>query len=67
MVAGARVFAGQVEALTNQRGTFILRNLPAGKLELHATLPDGRTVKSVTVELGLNPVYKNGVNLIVVE
>lgn len=66
-VAGARVFAGQVEALTNQRGTFILRNLPAGKLELYATLPDGRTVKSVTVELGLNPVYKNGVNLIVVE
>lgn len=66
-ISNARVFAGNVEALTNERGSFILRNLPAGKLELCALLPGGRRSKSISLELGPNPIYKTAVNLIVQE
>jgi SdrD B-like domain/Pilus formation protein N terminal region len=66
-IGGARVFAGAIEAQTNNRGSYILRNLPAGIMELRATLPDGRTIRGTTLELGPNPIYKGGVNLIVRE
>lgn len=67
VIGGARVFAGTIEAPTNNRGSYILRNLPAGVLELRAILPDGRTIRGTTLELGPNPVHKVGVNLIVRE
>lgn len=67
VVAGARVVGGNVEAMTNEHGSFILRNLPAGKLTLRTILSDGRTAKGVSLELGPNPIYKNGLNLLIVE
>jgi hypothetical protein len=66
-VSGARVTCGQNEGVADQSGAYILRNLPAGKLSVVATLPDGRTSKSSVVELTDSPMVKRLVNLAILK
>lgn len=63
VVKGARVVAGRAEALTDNQGSYIVRNLPAGKLEVRVYLPNGRKSKITSIELGANPVYRKNLNL----
>ncbi len=62
-VKSAKVVAGNTEALTDNQGSYILRNLPAGKLEVRVYLPNGRMSKITSIELGANPVYRKNLNL----
>lgn len=62
-VKRAKVVAGNTEALTDNQGSYILRNLPAGKLEVLVYLPNGRKSKITSIELGANPVYRKNLNL----
>lgn len=62
-VKRAKVVAGNTEALTDNQGSYILRNLPAGKLEVRIYLPNGRKSKITSIELGANPVYRKNLNL----
>lgn len=62
-VKRAKVVAGNTEALTDDQGSYILRNLPAGKLEVLVYLPFGRKSKITSIELGANPVYRKNLNL----
>jgi hypothetical protein len=63
--AGARLVAGKTETLTDQRGAFILRNLPAGKVEVSVYTPDGNKVAAASFELGVRPTLLTGVNIAV--
>lgn len=63
VVVGARVIGGSVEARTDSHGSYILRNLPAGKLTVRAFLPNEDASKPVHLELGPNPVFKRDLNL----
>jgi hypothetical protein len=65
IVEGARVTAGQAEALSSTGGAYVLRNLPAGKLEILVRAPRGAKSRPVKVELGAEPVTRRGVNLMV--
>jgi hypothetical protein len=62
---GARVVAGKVEALTNQQGSYILRNLPAGKVDVFVYTPAGNKIATTTFELGALPTLRSGVNIAV--
>jgi hypothetical protein len=63
VVKGARVVAGRAEAWTNQQGSYILRNLPAGKLEICAYLPTGSKGETTFIELNTNPTFRKNLNL----
>ena len=63
VVKGARVVAGRAEAWTNQQGSYILRNLPAGKLEICAYLPTGSKGETTFIELNTNPTFWKNLNL----
>lgn len=67
VVKGARVVAGSAQAWTDSQGAYILRNLPAGKLEVCVSLPDRRKGKTTSVELGPNPTYRKNLNLAIGE
>ncbi|MBV9211725.1 MAG: hypothetical protein JOZ52_13885, partial [Acidobacteria bacterium] len=54
-IEGARVVAGRFEAVTGRGGAYILRNLPAGKLELHALNHAGAAGSALTIELDAEP------------
>ena len=62
-VAGARVIAGKVEASTGPNGSYILRNLPAGTVEIRVRTPWGGESRAITVELGAEPTIRRGVNI----
>lgn len=64
-VAGGRVVCGQAEAITDSHGAYLLRRLPAGKLELRARTPWASESAPVAVELGAAPSLARGVNLAV--
>lgn len=63
VVAGVRVAAGNVGTRTNQQGVYILRNLPAGKIEVCVYLSAGRKGTTAYLELGANPTYRHDLNL----
>ncbi|MET0621337.1 MAG: SdrD B-like domain-containing protein [Pyrinomonadaceae bacterium] len=62
-VAGARVVAGRAEARTNFRGAYLLRDLPAGKMDVFASLPDGRRSDPTPLSLGASPTFRDNLNL----
>lgn len=64
-VEGARVVAGGVEAVTGRGGAYILRHLPAGKLELRALNAAGAAGSTLTIELEAEPVMRRRLNLII--
>lgn len=64
-IEGARVVAGSARSLTNRSGSYMLRNLPAGRVEIQAYLPGSNRSGSTTIELGPEPVIREAVNLII--
>ncbi|HEY2846405.1 MAG TPA: SdrD B-like domain-containing protein, partial [Pyrinomonadaceae bacterium] len=62
-IEGARVVAGDVETLTDRNGAYILRNLPAGKIEVRATQPSGGESRLVMIVLGAEPSTHRAINL----
>lgn len=62
-VAGARISAGKVEVSTGPNGSYILRNLPAGTVEIRVHTPWGGESRAITVELGAEPTVRRGVNI----
>jgi hypothetical protein len=67
VVEGARVAAGNSEAVSTRQGLYLLRNLPAGRIEVHFYLPTGKGNGIINIELGPDPVLRDGVNLMVSE
>lgn len=63
VLAGARVIVGNVEALSDQNGSYMVRNLPAGKIEVRARLGSGDESNVVTITLGSEPNVRRAVNL----
>ena len=67
-IKGARVSAaGRSEGWTDEHGSYILRNLPAGRIGVRAELPTGRKNETTYIELGPNPVFRKNLNLLVRE
>ena len=62
---GAHVLTGQTEVITGENGTYLLRSLPAGRIEVHARTSWGTKSLPVTLELPPQPVTQRTVNLIV--
>jgi len=63
VVPNATVVSGKVKTVTGTDGTYLLRGLPAGTIEIAATTPDGRTSPPFSLELPPEPLIKSGVNL----
>jgi hypothetical protein len=63
VVPNATVVSGKVKTVTGTDGTYLLRGLPAGTIEIAATTPDGRTSHPFSLELPPEPLIKSGVNL----
>lgn len=63
-LAGARVVAGQSETPTDQQGAYILRNLPAGKVELIA-YAHPRSSCVTTINFAAEPAMLRAINLAV--
>jgi hypothetical protein len=64
-VVGARVTCGKSEALTASGGSYLLRNLPAGRIEVRARTPWGVESPAIVVELGADPATRRDVNLLI--
>jgi hypothetical protein len=64
-IAGARVITGPTEVTTNESGLYLLRGLPAGRVEVRARTPWGPESLPVTLELQAQPVTRRAVNLMV--
>jgi len=62
-IPGASVRIGQAETITNDGGTYILRNVVAGKIEIRAETSRGYASRSVTIELPRSPTILRDVNL----
>lgn len=67
VVEGARVASGKSEAVSTRQGLYLLRNLPAGKIDVHVYLSTGQGRGIIKLELGPDPKLRNGVNLMVSE
>jgi hypothetical protein len=65
VVEGARVAAGKSEAVSTRQGLYLLRNLPAGRIEVHIYQSTGKESGTIHIELGPDPSLRNGVNLMV--
>lgn len=63
MVEGARVTAGRVETVSGIGGSYILRNLPAGMIEIYARTPKGVQSSVINIELGAEPTTRRNINL----
>jgi hypothetical protein len=63
-IKGACVSAGQSEAFTDSNGSFILRDLPAGNLQVHAWLASGEKTPAVNIKLEAEPGIRRNVTLI---
>jgi hypothetical protein len=59
-LAGARVIAGQVEVVTDKSGSYLLRGLPAGPVAIRVTRPDGKGSRETILNLGADPIFKQG-------
>jgi SdrD B-like domain/Pilus formation protein N terminal region len=64
-VEGARVLTGDKEVITGKGGTYVLRDLTFGRMEVRARAPWGAQSAIVTIELGEAPIRRKGVNLLV--
>ena len=64
-VPGVRVMTGLTEVATGESGSYLLRGLPAGKIQVRARTPWGFESLPVTIELQAQPVTRRAVNLIV--
>jgi hypothetical protein len=67
VISGARVVAGKSEAMSNNRGVYLVRNLPAGKLEIEIHLPSGEKSGPFLLQLGPEPALRSNVNIMVKE
>lgn len=54
-LGGARVLSGRTEVVTDTQGSYIVRNLPAGRSELRALWAGERRTGVIVVELGAAP------------
>ena len=63
LVPNATVVAGQIKVVAGADGAYLLRGLPAGKIEIVATAADGRKSAALTIELDAEPSIKSAVNL----
>jgi hypothetical protein len=64
-VAGARVLTGQTEVITGESGTYLLRSLPAGRIEVQARTPWGTESLPVTLQLPAPPGIRRTINLVI--
>jgi hypothetical protein len=62
-LAGARVLTGSVETVTDQSGSYMLRGLPAGRVELFARLRSGKESRRLPVELDASPTIRRAINI----
>jgi hypothetical protein len=62
-IKGARVKAGESETMTDQSGKYLLRNLPAGKIELTASIRGASQPRLVKIEFGPQPAILNNINI----
>jgi hypothetical protein len=62
-VEGAYVTANGRAAVSGVNGAYILRNLAAGKVQLHVRSPQGAESSSIVIELGAEPITKREVNI----
>jgi SdrD B-like domain len=60
---GARVVAGKSEAVTDNQGAYLLRNLPAGKVDVVVYTTDGNRMAAASFELGARPILRSGVDI----
>ncbi|HTG95546.1 MAG TPA: carboxypeptidase-like regulatory domain-containing protein, partial [Pyrinomonadaceae bacterium] len=63
VVPNATVISGNVKAVTGPDGSYLLRGLPAGTIEVTATSQEGRTSPPTKLELPAEALIKSGVNL----
>jgi hypothetical protein len=63
VVVGARVTAVGTEALSGTGGSYVLRNLPAGKTEIVAHASWGVKSRPIFLELGAEPATRRNLNL----
>ena len=68
-VAGAQIAAGSRSSVTDAEGKFVLRNLPAGDLNVTIQpvkpVPDGIKIPSGTVRLPAEPVQVEGATIVI--
>jgi hypothetical protein len=62
-IPGAYVRLGQAEAITGSNGSYILRNLVAGRAEIRAATTMGYASRSIVIELPASPSILRDVNL----
>jgi hypothetical protein len=62
-VEGARVVAGNAAAVSTRHGTYLLRNLPAGKVGIEVFSMTGKQNGPIRLELGHEPTLRTGLNL----
>jgi hypothetical protein len=63
VVEGARVVVGNSAAVSTRQGSYLLRNLPAGKMNIQVYLPARKANAPIRLELGPEPILRSGVNL----
>jgi SdrD B-like domain/Pilus formation protein N terminal region len=63
VVAGARILAGASEGMTSRDGMYLVRNLPAGEVNVQVYSPAGNRVSQMHLSLGPEPTSRTGVNL----
>jgi hypothetical protein len=62
-VEGARVISGNSVAVSTRQGSYFLRSLPAGKVEIRVSSASGKEGDPVQLELRPEPAVLSGVNL----
>lgn len=67
VVEGARVAAGNSEAVSTRQGLYLLRHLPAGKIDVQVYRSTSKGSGIINLELGPDPILRNGVNLMIRE
>jgi hypothetical protein len=63
VVEGARIVAGNATAVSTRDGSYLLRNLPAGKIEIRVYGVPGKESGPIQLELGEGPGVRTGINL----
>lgn len=67
VVSGARITCGNSAAVSDRQGSYFLRNLPAGRVEVRFFPATGGRSGSINLELGPDPTLQNDVNLTISE
>jgi hypothetical protein len=62
VVPNATVVAGKIKGVSGADGAYLLRGLPAGKIEIVAAGPGGKSA-ALTIEMDAEPSIKSAVNL----